>query len=383
LPRLAAIADKIRLIRSMQQVVPGSAHTDGSHRIMTGQSDVKKDHPYVGSVLSRLHPSTRPVPSYVWIQETVDIDLRYRLGGAYAPFFVTAGYGGESAYGPDYQKRLGVEASFNSAHALTKTDLHRRRALLDQLQSTRTPALDVRLAAEFWQIQENALALLTSEDTREAFALEKEPDSLRRQYGLTPIGQNLLTARRLIERGVRAVGLPAWTGDYPGHRSNGGGRNMWDHHYPGMFHNNFAGGYGFMVPRLDQAVSTLVNDLEQRGLLKTTLVVLTSEMGGSPQIGTYTDLDINTNGGGRQDPRGRNHWPQCWTALLAGAGITGGVYGSSDRHAAEPDPSRAVSPETFGATVYQALGIPPETLLDPTNPLSRISMGQPLTEVFS
>src|SRR5437763_11206816 len=74
LPRLAAIADKIRLIRSMHQVVPGSAHTDGSHRIMTGQSDVKKDHPYVGSVLSRLHPSTRPVPSYVWIQETIDID---------------------------------------------------------------------------------------------------------------------------------------------------------------------------------------------------------------------------------------------------------------------------------------------------------------------
>src|SRR5262249_4777632 len=204
-----------------------------------------------------------------------------------------------SAYGPDYQKRLGVEATFNSAHALTRTDLHRRRALMDQLRSTGTPAPELRLAAEFRQIQENALALLTSEDTREAFALEKEPDRVRRQYGFTPVGQNLLTARRLIERGVRAVGLPAGAGDSPGHRSNGGGRNMWDHHYPGMFLNNFAGGYGFMVPRLDQAVSALITDLDQRGLLKTTLVVLTSEMGSSPQIGKYTDLDINTNAGGR------------------------------------------------------------------------------------
>src|SRR6266545_2773135 len=109
LPRLASIADKFRLIRGMHQIVPGSAHTDGSHRIMTGQSDVRKDHPYIGSVISRFHPSTRPVPSYVWIQETIDIDFRYRLGGAYAPFFITAGYGGEAAYGPDYQKRLGVE----------------------------------------------------------------------------------------------------------------------------------------------------------------------------------------------------------------------------------------------------------------------------------
>jgi hypothetical protein len=254
---------------------------------------------------------------------------------------------------------------------------------LDRLQSLPSDAWRSERAAEFRQIQENALALLTSEETREAFTLEQEPDALRRQYGLTPLGQNLLTARRLIECGVRAVGMPAWTGDYPGHRSNGGGRNLWDHHYLGMFQNDVAGGYGFMVPRLDQAVSALVTDLEQRGLLKTTLVVLTSEMGNSPRIGRYGDLDINTNAGGRHDTRGRDHWPQCWTALLAGAGITGGVYGSSDRYAAAPDPSRAVSPETFGATIYQALGIPPDTPLGPTNPLSRISPGQPLTEVLS
>jgi hypothetical protein len=102
LPRLASRADKFRLIRSMHQTVPGSAHTDGSHRIMTGQSDASKDHPYIGSVVARLNHATRPVPSYVWIQETVDFDGRYRQGGASAPFFVTAGFGAESAYGPRY-----------------------------------------------------------------------------------------------------------------------------------------------------------------------------------------------------------------------------------------------------------------------------------------
>jgi len=118
LPRLAGLADKFRLIRTMRQIDPGSGHTDGSHRIMTGQSDVKKDHPYFGSVVAKLHPATRPVPSYVWIQETADIDGRYRLGGAHAPFFVTA----ESAYGANYQP-LGIEGTFARSLTLTTADL--------------------------------------------------------------------------------------------------------------------------------------------------------------------------------------------------------------------------------------------------------------------
>ncbi len=142
-------------------------------------------------------------------------------------------------------------------------------------------------------MQAKALALVTSNDTREAFALDKEADATRQLYGLTPIGQNLLTARRLLERGVRAVAMPAWAGDFPGHKTNGGGRNMWDHHYPGMFSANFAGGYGWMVPRVDQAVAALTTDLEQRGMLRNTLIVLTGEMGGSPGIGNYTPLDVN------------------------------------------------------------------------------------------
>jgi len=160
---------------------------------------------------------------------------------------------------------------------------------------------------------------------------------------------------------------------------------MWDHHYCGMFRDDFAGGYGWMVPRVDQALAALIEDLDQRGMLSNTLVVMTSEMGSSSQIGRYG------NEGAIQgltapilnDQRGRGHWPQCWTALLAGAGVTGGVYGASDRNGADPDPSRAVSPEIFGATVYQALGIPPDTLLDPTNPLSKISTGQPVLELFA
>jgi hypothetical protein len=383
LPRLAPLADKVRLIRTMHQLMPGSGHTDGSHRIMTGQSDVKKDHPYIGSIVARLNPATRNVPSYVWIQETVDVDSRYQRGGAYAPFFVKAGYGGEAAYGPGYQQKLGVEASFKRPQGLTNEELRRRHELLEELEPLQDPTMAQRRAAEFRQMQENALALATSDETREAFTLDKEPDAIRQMYGLTPIGQNLLTARRLIERGVRAVGMPAWAGDYPGHKTNGGGRNMWDHHYPGMFVDNFAGGYGWMVPRVDQAIAALIADLEQRGMLRNTLIVLTGEMGGSPGIGNYSPLDVNTNAGAKQDPRGRGHWPQCWTALLIGGGVTGGVYGASDKTGSYPADGGPVTPETFGATVYEALGIPPDTLLDPSNPLSKISTGQPLMEVLS
>lgn len=384
LPRLASVSDKFRLIRSMNQLDPSSGHTDGSHRIMTGQSDVRKDHPYFGSVVARMNPATRPVPSYTWIQETVDVDARYRQGGAYAPFFVTAGYGGEMAYGSRY-RQVGIEGTLASASRLTTADLRRRHGLLEQVMPMQNPALASGRPDDFRQHQEQAVALLTSNETRNAFALEQEPPSLREKYGLTPIGQNLLTARRLLEHGVRAVGMPAWAGDYPGLPSAGGGRNLWDHHYFGMFRDDFGGGYGWMVPRVDRAVAALIEDLEQRGMLTETLIVLTSEMGSEPRIAAYG------NPGGAQgipahilgDDQGRNHWPRCWTALLAGAGITPGVYGGSDRNAAYPDAGSAVSPEIFGATVYQALGIPPDTLLEPSNPLSKISAGQPLLELFS
>jgi uncharacterized protein DUF1501 len=384
LPRLATKANKLRLIRTMHQIVPGSAHTDGSYRIMTGQSDITKDHPYVGSVVARLNPAVRPVPSYVWIQETVDIDVRYRQGGAHAPFFVTAGYGAETAYGPNYE-RLGIAGTLASSRTLTAADLRRRHSLLEQVMPFQGPSPAHRRCEEFRQHQENALALLTSNDTRAAFNLEQEPDSLRRCYGFTPIGQNLLTARRLLERGVRVVGMPAWAGDYPGLPTCGGGRNMWDHHYCGMFRDDFAGGYGWMVPRVDRALAALMDDLEQRGMLSTTLIVMTSEMGSSPQIGQYDNQGAiqGLSAAILNDQRGRNHWPQCWTALLAGAGITAGVYGGSDRHGAYPDAGRAVSPDIFSATVYQALGIPPDTLLDRSNPLSKISTGEALAEVFS
>jgi hypothetical protein len=384
LPRLASIADKFRLVRSMHQTVPGSAHTDGSHRIMTGESDVRKDHPYVGSVVARLNPATRPVPSYVWIQEAVDLDVRYRQGGTHAPFFVTAGFGAESAYGTRYAQ-VGIEGTLTQAGTLTTADLRRRQSLLERVMPYQNPAATHGRSEGFRQHQENAVTLLTSNDTRDAFSLEREPRRLRERYGFTPVGQNLLTARRLIERGVRAVAIPAWAGDYPGLPTCGGGRNVWDHHYCGMFRSDFAGGYGYMVPRVDQAVSALIEDLEQRGLLSETLIVMTSEMGGSPHIGQYGNEGAITGLSTEilNDKRGRNHWPECWTALLAGAGVTGGVYGYTDRNGAYPDASRAVSPETFSATVYHALGIPPEMLFDPANPLSKVSTGQPVMDIFA
>ena len=152
-----------------------------------------------------------------------------------------------------------------------------------------------------------------------------------------------------------------------------------------MFRDDFAGGYGWMMPRVDRALAALIEDLEQRGMLSTTLIVMTSEMGSSPQIGNYDNQGAIRGLSAEilNDQRGRNHWPQCWTALLAGAGIAAGVYGSSDRNGAYPDAGVAVSPEIFVATVYQALGIKPDTLLDPSNPLSKVSTGEALADVFS
>ena len=160
--------------------------------------------------------------------------------------------------------------------------------------------------------------LVTGPQARRAFQLEHEPARVRDRYGRHPLGQNLLLARRLIEAGVRLVSVTAWTGTPPGETF----RNVitWDMH-GGVMGNIFGGGQyglGWALPRMDQAVSGLVEDLEERGLLQNTLVVMVGEFGRQPKI-------VNA---------GRDHWPACYSALLAGAGIRGGtVYGASDKRA--------------------------------------------------
>ena len=225
------------------------------------------------------------------------------------------------------------------------------------MEPATSPLLRTAVGRTFLRHQERALELASGKEARQAFDLEREPASLRERYGRGPLGQNLLLARRLIEADVRLVTVTAWTGVPPGEKF----RNVqtWDMHGGGLGSIFGTGhfGLGWALPRVDESVSALLEDLKQRGLLETTLVVMAGEFGRTPRL---------------EGKDGRNHWPHCYSALLAGAGIRGGaVYGASDSIGAYVKDA-PVSPEDFGATLFHVLGVPLERRLGPAE-----FMGQP------
>jgi len=219
------------------------------------------------------------------------------------------------------------------------------------------------------RFQERAVDLVTGPDARRAFDLDHEPARVRDRYGRHPLGQNLLMARRLIEAGVRLVSVTAWAGTPPTEKF----RNVqtWDMHGNGAGLGSIFGtgayGLGWALPRVDEAVSALLEDLDLRGLLERTLVVMVGEFGRTPKI---------TNAG-------RDHWPRCYSALLAGAGMPGGlVHGASDKIGAYVR-DNPVSPEDFGATLFHALGVPPGTRLGADGFTHPASAGKPIRQLFS
>jgi uncharacterized protein (DUF1501 family) len=207
------------------------------------------------------------------------------------------------------------------------------------------------------------MTMLSSPRVKRAFDLSAEPDKLRDAYGRTAYGQGCLLARRLIEAGVRFVSV--YFSATIGGKGNGG----WDTHG-----DNFKQLKNRLLPINDLAVPTLIEDLKARGLLDETLVVWMGEFGRSPKV-------QNTKQFG---PDGRDHWPNCYTVLMAGGGIIpGAIYGSSDRIGAYPatDP---VSPDDVAATMFWALGIDPATEVSDTlgRPLP-IAAGEPVTRLFA
>jgi uncharacterized protein (DUF1501 family) len=207
----------------------------------------------------------------------------------------------------------------------------RQRALevVNEPLHAQSPADSVRAMDTFY---ERAYSLLASQEAREAFRIEAEPDAVRDRYGRHQAGQRLLLARRLVSAGVRLVTL-----------TYGG----WD------LHNNVTTGIRRQMPALDQALAALIEDLDQSGRLSHTLVLVTTEFGRTPKINATA---------------GRDHWPRVFSVLLAGGGLQPGVvYGASSATAAEParDP---VAPADLMATVYHQLGVDPEKeLLAPGN----------------
>jgi hypothetical protein len=356
LPRLAGMADRYCLVRSMSHGNGG--HDGGMHVCMTGHSAPQENTPYYGSVMAKLRPATRNVPSYVWVQN---------LAGDVQPRYLTGGFLG-AAYGP---LRVGTDldtpaapgfrfTAFDPAPDVPAERLTRREGLLASIDPD---------GGAVRRFQERAVDLVTGPEARRAFDLDREPPSVRDRYGRGPLGQNLLLARRLVEAGVRLVSVTAWCGLPPGEKF----RNVqtWDMHGDGAGLGSIFGtghfGLGWALPRLDEAVSALLEDLDLRGLLETTLVVVVGEFGRSPKVSNA----------------GRDHWPSCYSALLAGAGFRGGMaYGASDRTGAYVADS-PVSPENFGATLFHALGVPPETRLGADGFTRPASEGQPIKALFA
>lgn len=364
LPRMAGLADRYALIRSMSHRNGG--HDGGMHVCMTGRSNPEASTPYFGAVASRLRPSTQNIPSYVWLQNLAgDVQPRYLTGGflgmAHSPLRI--GTDLDNPSNPKFRV-----TAFDPPVGTSTGRLENQYKLLQQMQPSAGAAAESAHSLAFRRFQERALDLVTGTEARRAFDLGEEPAATRDRYGRYPLGQNLLMARRLIEAGVRLVSVTAWTGTPPGDTF----RNVqtWDMHGNGAalgsIFGNGAFGLGWALPRLDEAVSALLEDLESRGLLESTLVVLVGEFGRSPRI-------VNA---------GRDHWPSCYSALLAGAGVRGGmVYGASDKQGAYVQ-DLPVSPEDFGATLFHILGIPPETRFGPDGFSLRVSDGNPVRDLL-
>lgn len=363
MPQLARRADKYAVIRSMSHTIP--IHDVANRMLLAGQSKPELTATPVGAIITKLRPPTENVPAHVWLQKfgggAMPPEATYVTGGMFGPSQspLVIGNGHEdNLASPGYR----IRALETAADVPSDRVKGRLRLLGDMNPQPTTNGID--------RYRERAADLLTGAKAREAFEIERESASLRDRYGRNPLGQNLLLARRLIEAGVRLVSVVAWTGLAPGDKFLS--IETWDMHGNAgvsIFGNGW-NGLGFALPRCDLSVSALLDDLEVRGLLDSTLVVLVGEFGRTPRI---------SKGAGAI---GRDHWPNCYSAMLAGSGIRGGtVYGASDKTAAYVK-DRPVSPKDFAATVLHALDIAPETRLSPDGFTVPASMGRPVLDLF-
>jgi hypothetical protein len=357
-PLLAAQTHRLAVVRSMTHDDP--AHLSTAHRLLTGHiaptpySDAAgpspNDWPHLGAIVAKVRPRGGVLPSAVTMPWTVAHPAAPGgrapgqnggwLGKAVDPFRVD---GDPNANG----FRVG---GLDLPEGITPERLCSRRALLGAMdRPSRTQPLP-------WDhFQARALDALGSAEARGAFQIEREDPRVRDRYGRHIHGQCLLLARRLVEAGVQLVTVN-WHDD---------GQNFWDTHG-----DNFNALKGRLMPPADRGFAALLEDLAARGLLEETLVVWAGEFGRTPRITAAN--------------AGREHWPRCFSAVLAGAGVQGGqVYGGSDRWGAYPthDP---VSPDDLGATILHALGVDPATeLRDPVGRPLRINAGTPLSRLFA
>jgi uncharacterized protein (DUF1501 family) len=360
LPKLANVIDKTTLIRAMSYTPNGLFnHTAAIYQMMTGYTTDKvspsgqleppdpKDFPNFGSQIIRLKPVTVPMLPFVMLPRPLQESNVVGKGG-------TAGFLGK-AYDPYTLYPPGDDMDMSKMDKIKVDDLKlrpdvyaqrlERRAKLRDAIAAGMPMIDK--AVEEYNLDtyyDRALNLVLSGKAREAFDLSKESSSTRALYGKNTFGQSCLLARRLVEAGTRVVEV-IWP------KVANSDNHSWDHHV-GLTQRmkNQSG------PMFDTGLAALISDLDDRGLLSETLVVAVGEFGRSPQKG------VSTSGNGNSAD-GRDHWPYCYTALIAGAGIKRGyVHGESDKTASSPK-SDPVHPGELLATIYHAFGIDPKTIV--------------------
>lgn len=339
LKQTAGVADKMTIIRAMSH--GEAAHERGTHNMFTGyRPSPALQYPSIGSVISHELGSQKNLPPYVCVPNVPnEFAGSGYLSSAFGPFAL----GSDPAQG-NFQVR-----DLNLPNGVDEARFARRKSMLETVDAhframEKSDAIDSMDA--FYQ---HAYKMLSSAEAREAFNLKAEPDNLKDEYGRNPAGQRMLLARRLIESGVRFVSLTV------------GG---WDHH------ENLKAQIQKELPPVDQAIAALIRDLERRGMLDSTLVLITSEFGRTPKV---------------NDKGGRDHWPRVFSVAMAGGGVKKGyVHGSSDALGGEPEENMVTVPD-LAATIYRQLGINSDKeLMSPGNrPIEIVDGGTVIDSILA
>jgi hypothetical protein len=339
LAHMAKIADRITVVRSMTG--READHGRASYTMFTGyRMSPAVKHPSIGSVVSHEFGPRNGLPAYVSVPDSREYGGTGYLSAKYAAF----GVGSDPGSGKFQVRDLTLPQGIDDARLAARKDM--RSAVEDHFRSLETNADALGAMDEFYQ---QAYTLISAPEAREAFNLSAEKPAMVERYGKSAAGMRLLLARRLVESGVRFV-----TVSYDG----------WDHHA------GIADSMKRQLPPLDQALAALITDLEDRGLLDSTLIMVTSEFGRTPKI----------NAGA-----GRDHFARVYSTMLAGGGITRGhFFGSTDATATEPDES-PVTVEDLMTTVYHQLGIVADKeLMAPGNrPMEIVDGGRLIRPIIS
>ncbi|WP_435021520.1 DUF1501 domain-containing protein [Tundrisphaera sp. TA3] len=371
LPKQAAMLDKFTILRGVDcrhsNHEPNKVMQTANLLAEPRTNPSAEMYPAIGSIIAKMRGANHPaMPPYVAFQ-TSRSHIAYGgyLGKAYDPFL-----GRDGASLPVYTD-VGVDTGrksgggfFQLPRGITPDRLHARRSLLESVDQVRADLDRVRSVEAMGGYGQKAIDLLVGTKARDAFDMSKEDPKVRERYGKHLWCQQALLARRLVEAGVAFVTL-----DLSYHGASG----TWDNHGDNIPpYGGIKNGLQPLLPLFDHLITTLVGDLDDRGLLDETLVIAMGEFGRTPRIGTQGSTD------------GRDHWPNVMSMCLAGGGLRHGqVIGSSDRDGGYIA-SRPVTPGDLAATIYRHMGVPVDAVyLDPTDrPHAIVERGEPIAELF-